>query len=91
MLFLQYIMINLVLTKSSGPKRHVVVLTAPIFAGSCVSHRPLWRRGAVAYQLSPHPPAAPTPRPYFSLNNPSFTAVGRFAHRFVGNSAHMLR
>ncbi len=30
MLFLQYIMINLVLTKSSGPKRHAVLLTALI-------------------------------------------------------------
>jgi hypothetical protein len=56
MLFSQYIMINLVLTNSSGPKRHVVALTAPIFSVSCVSHRPLWRRGAVEYQLSPHPP-----------------------------------
>jgi hypothetical protein len=23
------------------------------------------------------------------LNRPSLTAVGRFAHKFVGNSAHM--
>jgi hypothetical protein len=32
MLFLQSFMINLVLTKSSDPKRHVVPLTALIFA-----------------------------------------------------------
>ncbi len=38
MLFLQYFMINLVLTKSSGPKRHTVAFTAPIFAGFCVYH-----------------------------------------------------
>jgi hypothetical protein len=36
MVFLQYFMINLVLTKSSGPKRHAVAFTAPIFAGFCV-------------------------------------------------------
>ncbi len=32
MLFLQSIMMNLVLTKSLGPKRHAVSLTALIFA-----------------------------------------------------------
>jgi hypothetical protein len=32
MLFLQSIIMNLVLTKSSGPKRHAVLLTALIFA-----------------------------------------------------------
>ncbi len=32
MLFLQYTVINLVLTKSSGPKHHAVLLTTPIFA-----------------------------------------------------------
>jgi hypothetical protein len=41
MLFLQYIMINLVLTKSSGPKSHAVLLTAPIFAGFYVGHTDL--------------------------------------------------
>jgi hypothetical protein len=33
MLFLQNIITNLVLTKSSGPKRPAVLLTTPIFAG----------------------------------------------------------
>ncbi len=38
MLFLQYIMINLVLTKSSGPKRHAVAFTAPILPVSvCIT------------------------------------------------------
>jgi hypothetical protein len=41
MLFLQYIMINLVLTKSSGPKRHAIAFTAPIFAGFCVCNTDL--------------------------------------------------
>jgi hypothetical protein len=31
MLFKQYIMINLVFTKSSGPKHHAVSFTGPIF------------------------------------------------------------
>ncbi len=37
MFFLQPIIINSVLTKSSGPKRHAVFLTGLIFAGFCVS------------------------------------------------------
>jgi hypothetical protein len=41
MLFLQYIIINLVLTKASGPKRHAVLLTTPIFAGFCMYHTEL--------------------------------------------------
>jgi hypothetical protein len=41
MLFLQYIMINLVLTKPSGPKRHAVWLAAPIFTSFCVYHTDL--------------------------------------------------
>jgi hypothetical protein len=45
MLFLQYIMTNLVLTKSSDPKRHAVLLTAPIFAGFCVHQTDLGGRG----------------------------------------------
>ncbi len=45
MLFLQYIMKNLDLTKSSGPKRHAVSLTMPIFAGFCVHHTGLGGRG----------------------------------------------
>ncbi len=45
MLFLQYIMKNLVLTKSSGPKRHAVLLTEPNFAGFCVYHTDLGGRG----------------------------------------------
>jgi hypothetical protein len=38
MLFLQYFMKNLVLTKSSGPKRHSVAFTAPILLVSvCIT------------------------------------------------------
>jgi hypothetical protein len=39
--FFQTFMINLVLTKPSGPKRHAVAFTAPIFAGFCVKHTDL--------------------------------------------------
>ncbi len=62
MLFLQYIMINLVLTKPSGPKCHAVLLTAPIFAGFCVYYTDLGG-GAVTIAAFPPPPAAPTPPP----------------------------
>ncbi len=84
MLFLQYIMINLVLTKPSGPKSHAVLITGPIFAGFCVTQILL-----VAIAAFPPPPATPAPRPNLSLNRPSLTAVDRFAHKLVGNSAHM--
>jgi hypothetical protein len=55
MLFLQYIIINLVLTKSSGPKRHAVSLTEPIFAGFFVCQTDLGG-GAVAIAAFPPPP-----------------------------------
>jgi hypothetical protein len=42
----------------------------------------------VAIAAFPPPPAAPAPHSNFSLKNPSLMAVGRFAHRSVGNSAH---
>jgi hypothetical protein len=45
MLFLQNIIINLVLTKSSGPKSHAVSLTALIFAGFCLRHTDLGGEG----------------------------------------------
>ncbi len=45
--------------------------------------------GGSSIPAFPPPPATPASHPYFSLNNPSLTAVGRFAHRFVGNSANM--
>jgi hypothetical protein len=41
MLFIQSIMINLVLTKSLGPKRHTVLLVGPIFASFYVCHTDL--------------------------------------------------
>ncbi len=40
-LFLKIILISLVLTRLSGPKRPVVVFTVPIFASFCVRHRDL--------------------------------------------------
>ncbi len=76
MLFLQYFMINLVLTKSSGPKRHAVSLTAPIFASFCVHHTDLGGEGTVAIASFPPPPAASAPHSNFSLNKSSLTAVG---------------
>jgi hypothetical protein len=44
----------------------------------------------VAIAAFPSPPAAPAPCPNLSLNRSSLTAVGRFAYKLVGNSAHML-
>jgi hypothetical protein len=76
MLFLQYFMINLVLTKSSDPKRHAVSLTAPIFAGFCVHHTDLGRGGTVAIAAFPPPLAASSPHSDFSLTKSSLTAVG---------------
>jgi hypothetical protein len=58
-LFLQYIMINLVLTKSSGPNRHAVSLTEPIFACFFVCHTDLGGGGAVAIAVFPPPPPPP--------------------------------
>jgi hypothetical protein len=45
MLVLQYIIINLVLAKSSGPKSHAVLLTEQIFAGFCLCHTDLGGEG----------------------------------------------
>ncbi len=44
--------------------------------------------GAIAIAVFPPVPPAP-PHPNFYLHYPSLTAVGKSAHRFVGNSAHM--
>ncbi len=46
---LQYIMINLVLTKSSGPKHHAVLLNALIFAGFCVCYTDIGGGGGGQY------------------------------------------
>ncbi len=61
-LFLQAFITNLVLTKSSGPKRHAVAFTAPIFAGFSVSHRYQWEE-EVAVATFPPPPALTRPPP----------------------------
>jgi hypothetical protein len=55
MLFLQYIMVNLVLTKALSQKCHAVLLTGPIFAGFCVCLTDLGVGRAVAIAASPHP------------------------------------
>jgi hypothetical protein len=82
MLFLQTIIINLVSTKSSGPKRNAAALTMPIFAH--MSHTSQWGSSF------PSTPGRTRPHPDFSLQNLSLMAVGRFAHGFVGNPAHRL-
>jgi hypothetical protein len=63
MLFLQYIMINLVLTKPSGPKCHAVLLTAPIFAGFCVYYTDLGGGGGSNYSSFPPTPSRTHPPP----------------------------
>ncbi len=64
MLFLQTIMINLAVTKSSGPKCHAVALTVPILPVSvCVIQILVRGGGAVAVAAFPPPPAAPAPPP----------------------------
>ncbi len=59
-------MINLVLTKSLGPKHHAVLLTAPIFTGFCVYHTDLGGGGS---SYSSFPSSLLTPQ--FSANPPS--------------------
>ncbi len=54
----------------------------------CASHRSWWG-GTVAIAAFSPPPAAPAPHSNFSLNRLSLTAVGWFAHKYVGDSAHM--
>jgi hypothetical protein len=87
MLFLQSTMINLVLTNSSGLKRHAVLFTVSIFAGFCLCHTDLGGGGALEIAAFPPPPAAPAPHPDFSLQYPSTMAVGRSAHQICGLSS----
>ncbi len=63
MIFLQYIMINLVLSTPSGPKCHAVLLTVPIFASFCVYYTDLGGGGEVIVAAFPPPPATPAPPP----------------------------
>jgi hypothetical protein len=78
MLFSQSIMLNLVLTNSSGPKRHAVLLTAPVSV--CFTQILVGGGGTVAIAAFPHPD--------FSLQYPSLMAEGRSSHRFVVFLAH---
>jgi hypothetical protein len=61
MLFLHYFILNLVLTKYSGPKRHAVLLTAPIFAGFCVHQTDLGGGGGSRYSSFPPTPGGTRP------------------------------
>jgi hypothetical protein len=89
MLFFQFFMINLVLTKSLGLKCHAVLLTVPMFAGFCVCHTDLGGGGGeVVIAAFLPPPASLASHHDFSSQCPSLTAVGRSAHRFVGFLAH---
>jgi hypothetical protein len=60
MFFLPTIMINLVLTKHSGPKHHAVAVTVPIFASFSVCHTGLSGR---AVAKAAFPPLLPSPVP----------------------------
>jgi hypothetical protein len=62
MLFLQTVLTNLVLTKSSDPKRHVIAFTELIFAGFWVCHTDL-SRGEIAIAAFPPTPALTYPPP----------------------------
>ncbi len=54
----------------------------------CASHRSWWG-GDSSYSSFPPTPGASAPHSNFSLNTSSLTAVGWFAHKFVGDLAHM--
>jgi hypothetical protein len=82
-------MINIVFTMFSSQKSHAVLLTAPIFASFCVCNTDFGERGAVAIAAF-LPLAVTAPHPNFPLKYPSLMAVGKFAYRSVGNSAHRL-
>jgi hypothetical protein len=75
MLFFTIFMINLVLTKSSGPKHHAVLLTTPIFAGFCVHYKDLGG-GDSSYSSFPLTPRGIPPFSNFYLNKSSLKAVG---------------
>ncbi len=91
MLFLQSILINLVLTMSSGPKYNAVLLTAPIFASFCVYHTDLGGGvGGSSYSSFSPTPGRTRLHPDFSLQYPSLTTMGRSPHGFVGFLAHRL-
>jgi hypothetical protein len=103
MLFLQTIILNLVLTKSSGPKCHVVALTMMIFAGFCTCHTDLSGEGGRQVErvhnveLSWPDPILPTllsvlPLCKTCLSWPrAWAGMGRSAPKFVGRSAHGLQ
>jgi hypothetical protein len=91
MLFLQYIMTNLVLTKSSGPKRHAVLLTAPIFAGFCVHHTDLGGGGS-SYSSFPPTPGGTRPPLQFLFKQAISHGCGLIRPQICGRfSPHAVR
>ncbi len=88
MLFLQTTMINLLLTKFSGPKHHALALTGPIFVGFCVCHTYLsGGGGAVAKAAFPPPLATPTP-PLFLFAESISQDRGQICLHICGFPAH---
>ena len=83
MLFLQYIIIILVLTKASGPKRHAVLLTTPIFAGFCVYYTDL-SGGASSYSNFPPTPGRTRPPPSFLFEQPITYGCGQICPQICG-------
>jgi hypothetical protein len=81
MLFLQYFMMNLVLTKSSGPKCHTVAFTAPIFAGFCVYHTDLSGGGGDSWDR----PAQQSECPFTAKMHPFIhqLSVSQTSERFL--------
>ncbi len=85
MLFLQYIITKFSFNQVFRSKKPCVFAYRADFCRFlCVTQILV-----VAIAAFPPPPAAPAPCPNLSLNRPSLTAVGRFAHKLMGNSAHM--
>jgi hypothetical protein len=87
MLFLQTFMINLVLTKFSGPKHHAVGYTVPICACFYVCHTgpSEWggRQKKLAYTREPSRPDM-IPPTLLSVWQPFLTSVGSFTHKLGG-------
>jgi hypothetical protein len=91
MLFLHYIMTNLVLTMSSGPKSHAVSLTAPIFAGFCVYYTDL-SGGASSYSNFPPTPGRTRPPPQFLFKQAISHGCGQIRPQIYGQfSPHAVR
>jgi hypothetical protein len=92
MLFLQYIITNLVLTKSSGPKSRVVSLTEPIFAGSCVCVTQILVGGDSSYSSFPPTPGGTRPPLQFLFKQAISHGCGLIRPQICGRfSPHAVR